>query len=91
MSDQEIIRRETGKTRAVPFVHVRSADCHILEVREGVGVQEAISTAELLDVCVMDVMSQAISGGSMDANTVYLCRFAMQASSALRTAAGVVA
>jgi hypothetical protein len=78
------------KTTAVPFDHIPVIDDHLLEVRAGLDVDWVLREAACLDESVQSLLQDAVDGG-MDSRTAYLCRFALGAAEALRTAAGVAA
>lgn len=63
----------------------------MMEVVAGVDVDFAISEADCLDGAVLMLLNKSISDGGMDVDIAFLCRFAMEAAKALRTASGITA
>ncbi|GAB3377148.1 hypothetical protein GCM10027431_32740 [Lysobacter rhizosphaerae] len=63
----------------------------LMEVVPGEDTFLAISQADCLDSSVRTLLTKAVAEGGMDVDTAFLCGFALDASSALRAAAGVTA
>ncbi|MCC8364490.1 hypothetical protein LK996_15570 [Lysobacter sp. A6] len=78
-------------SESVTFAHTFSAipaeGMDLFCIQAGVNVDTAVSMAQCLEECVRRFLHDSIVGG-MDGQLAWLCEFAMEASEALRHAAG---
>src|SRR5262245_47256027 len=75
------------KTRAENFTQLGTSDSYLFQVCEGVSARDALSTSQCLTESVQRLMDLAVEEG-MSAEVAWLCSFAIEASTALRSAAG---
>ena len=75
-------------TKSTAFAEIPVAEDFLLEVRAGLDVGIAEREASSLESCVRGLMTIAVGNNGMDPETLNLCRFALEAASALRRAVG---
>ena len=78
-------------TTAERFGYIPASDHHLFEVRAGIDTSHAIGDADCLDEGVFKLLTDAVATDGMTPELVWLCRFAMDAAQALRSASGVTA
>lgn len=77
-------------TKEVGFGFIPACDANTFTVRAGINSGFALGDADCLDSAVRALLQDAVSADGMDVDIAWLCRFAMNASCALRQAADAV-
>lgn len=75
-------------TEQTEFGHIPVLDANVFAVRAGVDQDTALGQAECLESAVRELLTDAVGEGSMTADKAWLCRFALDAATAVRTACG---
>ncbi|GGA70724.1 hypothetical protein GCM10011521_06020 [Arenimonas soli] len=75
-------------TTAVGFDDLPVEDEFLMEVRAGLDVDFAERKASCLEGSVRRLLHMGVGNNGLDADTLFLCSFALETASALRQAAG---
>lgn len=75
-------------TIAVEFGFSPAEDNSLFEVRDGLPIRLAVSSASCLEDSVQHLLNKAVEHEGLSPQAAFLCEFAMDAAKALRTSAG---
>lgn len=73
-------------TSRVEFGEVPVADANLFSVAAGLPAWVAVEQAGILEAIMSEMLSKAVAEEGMDANAAFVCRFLLDAASALRQA-----
>ncbi len=73
-------------TKSAEFHFIPRLGANVFSVREGIEVGTATGVIECIDEAVHELLTDGVGDGEMSAAKLWLVRFALEASSALRNA-----